>query len=263
MKRSEMTAEQLQHVRSRDLKLRRNMTPEQRELARVRDPKLRRNMTPKQREIVRAPHLKTNVTPEKRAVDRRMRANMSEDERQHARATDPHLRANMSEDQRQHARASDPHLRANMSEEQRQQRRANERSKERARERLRQEIEEVGGEVNYDAKKFTDALRNTTQFLMCAVCAYEGPKSEMIDREKLEVALECSGIYEKYNEWIDNLEHGCKYDRAYCNAVVDEMENGLLKDVTTICNKCADHLTGTRIKRTTVWTIHLMYLHTH
>jgi hypothetical protein len=67
----------------------------------------------------------------------------------------------------------------------------------------------------------------------------------MIDREKLEVALECSGIYEKYNEWIDNLEYGCKYDQAYCNAVVDEMENGLLKDVTSVCNKCSDHLTGT------------------
>ena len=132
----------------------------------------------------------------------------------------------------------------NMTEEQLQQRRATERSKERGRERLRQEIEEVGGEVNYDAKKFTDALRNTTQFLLCAVCAYEGPKSEMIDREKLGVALDCSGIYEKYNEWIDTLEHGSKYDQAYCNAVIEEMENGLLKDVTTICNKCADHLTG-------------------
>jgi hypothetical protein len=133
-----------------------------------------------------------------------------------------------------------------MTEEQRQQRRATERSKERGRERLRQEIEEVGGEVNYDAKKFTDALRNTTHFLICAVCAHEGPKSEMIDREKLELALECSGIYEKYNEWIDTLEHGSKFDQAYRNAVVEEMESGLLKDVTTVCNKCADHLTGAR-----------------
>ncbi len=49
---------------------------------------------------------------------------------------------------------------------------------------------------------------------------------------------------------FDNLEIGSSYDRAYRNAVVAELEDGLLKDVTSICNKCSDHLTGTTKQKT-------------
>jgi hypothetical protein len=67
----------------------------------------------------------------------------------------------------------------------------------------------------------------------------------MSDRDKLGFALESSGIREKFDDWIANLHNGSSYDKAYRDAVVAEMEDGLLKDVTNICNKCSDYLTGT------------------
>ena len=45
-------------------------------------------------------------------------------------------------------------------------------------------------------------------------------------------------------EWIERLESGSVYDKCYRNAVIGEMELGLLKELSWICRECAKYIQG-------------------
>jgi hypothetical protein len=79
-----------------------------------------------------------------------------------------------------------------MTEEQREEARSKERESRRQAEaqRVQSAVSAAGGPLEYDTEQFANAIRSSTEFVMCAICAFEGPRDCLVERFSLEQRLD-------------------------------------------------------------------------
>jgi hypothetical protein len=98
-----------------------------------------------------------------------------------------------------------------------------------------------------DATSYAEGFDAETQFIPCAICGTEGSVKETrsIFEDTIEAKLKACDIKGEYERILNQYKEGPSadhYSRKYVCAMEKELQDGLFKDATIVCNKCFKEL---------------------
>ena len=89
---------------------------------------------------------------------------------------------------------------------------------------------------------FQNAAENTMVFYTCAICGVEEGINMLKKLHDLIDRIELSGIKEMYESMLKLPCHATKYDIAFRECAMRELDNGLLKGSKYVCLECVKGL---------------------
>ncbi len=87
-----------------------------------------------------------------------------------------------------------------------------------------------------------NAIENTMVFYTCAICGVEEGINMLKGLDDMIDRIELSGIKEMYESMLKLPCHATKYDIAFRECAMRELEDGLLKGSKYVCLECVKGL---------------------